>query len=75
MRNNVQQIFQAVQGGVNPNMLAMQLAQKNPVFRNALNMANGRTPEQIIGMAQEMARQRGVDLNRVAQQLGMQLPK
>ena len=75
MRNNVQQIFQAVQGGVNPNMLAMQLAQKNPVFRNALNMANGRTPEQIIGMAQEIARQRGVDLNQVAQQLGMQIPK
>jgi uncharacterized protein YidB (DUF937 family) len=53
----------------------MQLAQKNPVFRNALNMANGRTPEQIIGMAQQMAQQRGVDLNQVAQQLGMQLPK
>lgn len=75
MRNNVQQIFQALQGGANPNVIAMQLAQKNPVFRNALNMANGRTPEQIIGMAQQMARQRGVDLNQVAQQLGMQLPK
>ena len=75
MRNNVQQIFQAVQNGANPNVIAMQIAQKNPVFRNALNMANGRTPEQIIGMAQQMAQQRGVDLNQVAQQLGMQLPK
>ena len=75
MRNNVQQIFQALQGGANPNVIAMQLAQKNPVFRNALNMANGRTPEQIIGMAQQMAQRRGVDLNQVAQQLGMQLPK
>ena len=75
MRNNVQQIFQAVQGGANPNVIAMQLAQQNPVFRSALNMANGRTPEQILGMAQQMAQQRGVDLNQVAQQLGMQLPK
>ncbi len=75
MRNNVQQIFQAVQNGANPNVIAMQIAQQNPVFRNALNMANGRTPEQILGMAQQMAQQRGVDLNQVAQQLGMQLPK
>ena len=46
----VRQIFQAVQGGADPNQLVMQLAQNNPLFRNAMQMANGRTPEQIYGM-------------------------
>lgn len=71
----VRQIFQAVQGGADPNQLVMQLAQNNPLFRNAMQMANGRTPEQIYGMAAQMAQQRGVDLNQLANNLGIPLPK
>lgn len=71
----VRQIFQAVQGGADPNQLVMQLAQNNPLFRNAMQMANGRTPEQIYGMATQMAQQRGVDLNQLANNLGIPLPK
>ena len=71
----VRQIFQAVQGGADPNQLIMQLAQNNPLFRNAMQIANGRTPEQIYGMATQMAQQRGIDLNQLARQLGVQLPK
>ena len=73
MKNNIQQIFQAVQNGANPNMIAMQLAQQNPVFRQVLQMANGRTPEQIRDMAAQMAQQRGLDINQIAQQLGIPL--
>lgn len=75
MNNSVQQIFQALQNGANPNVLAAQLAQNNPVFRQALQMTNGRTPEQIYGMAAQMAQQRGMDINQIAQQLGIPLPK
>ena len=71
----VRQIFRAVQGGADPNQLVMQLAQNNPLFRNAMQMANGRTPEQIYGMAIQMAQQRGVDLNQLANNLGIPLPK
>lgn len=71
MMNNIQQIFQAVQNGANPNMIAMQLAQNNPVFKHALHMANGRTPDQIRDMAAQMAQQRGIDINQLAQQLGI----
>ena len=75
MMNNIRQIFQAVQGGANPNAIAMQLAQQHPVFRNALNMTNGKTPDQIYDMAAQMAQQRGLDINQIAQQLGIPLPK
>ena len=75
MNNHVQQIFQAVQNGANPNVIAAQLAQSNPVFRQALQMTNGRTPEQIYDMAAQMAQQRGLDIKQIAQQLGIPLPK
>ena len=75
MNNHVQQIFQAVQQGANPNVIAAQLAQNHPVFRQALQITNGRTPEQIYDMAAQMAKQRGLDINQIAQQLGIPLPK
>ena len=68
---NPMQLFQAVQNGANPHMIAMQLAQNNPVFKQALQMANGKTPEQIRDMAANMARQRGMDINQIAQQMGI----
>lgn len=77
MMNNqmVRQIFQAVQNGADPQMVVMQLAQNNALFRNAMNMANGRTPEQIYGIATEMAQKRGVDIDMLANTLGIPLPK
>ncbi len=68
---NPMQIMQAVQNGANPNQIVMQLAQNNPTFQRALQMANGKTPDQIRDMAVNMARQRGLDINQIAQQMGI----
>lgn len=69
------QIQDAVRRGMNPNQIAMRLAQRNPAVQQAMQAMNGRTPAQIRDMAQQMAAQRGVDLNQLAQKMGMQLPK
>lgn len=71
---NPLQILQMAQRG-NPQQIAMQLAQQNPAFRQAMQMMNGKTPEQIRDMAFNMAKQRGVDLNQMARQWGINLPK
>lgn len=71
---NPLQILQMAQRG-NPQQIAMQLAQQNPAFRQAMQMMNGKTPEQIRDMAFNMAKQRGVDLNQMARQMGINLPK
>ena len=68
---NPMQIMQAVQNGANPNQIVMQLAQNNPTFQRALQMANGKTPDQFRDMAVNMARQRGLDINQIAQQMGI----
>ena len=74
MPMNPLQAIQALQKGANPNQLMMQLAQNNPAVRHAMQMVNGKTPDQIRDMAQQMARQRGVDLNQLSKQLGIRLP-
>ena len=76
MNNNpMNQIMNALQQGVNPNQIAMQLAQNNPSVRQAMQLVNGKTPEQVRNMAFQMAKQRGVDLYQLARNMGIQLPK
>ena len=76
MNNNpMNQIMNALQQGVNPNQIAMQLAQNNPSVRQAMQLVNGKTPEQVRELAFQMAKQRGVDLYQFARNMGIQLPK
>lgn len=69
------QIQDAVRRGMNPNQIAMRLAQRNPAVQQAMRFMNGKSPQQIQREAQQMAAQRGIDLNQLAQKMGMQLPK
>ena len=75
MPMNPMQVIQMLQRGANPNQLMMQLAQNNPAIRQAMQLVNGKTPDQIRDIAQQMAKQRGIDLNQLTQQLGIRLPK
>lgn len=75
MQMNPMQIIQAVQRGANPNQLTMQLAQSSPEIRQAMQLVSGKTPDQIQSMVYQRAREMGVDLNQLAQQWGVQLPK
>lgn len=75
MNNTILQILTALQNGANPNQLAMQLAQQHPAVRQAMQMVNGRTPEQVREMAYNLAKQRGIDLDQYAKQMGIRLPK
>lgn len=72
---NPLQLIQMLKGGGNPHQLIMQAAQHNPALRQAMQMVNGRTPEQIRDLAYQLAQQRGIDLNQLAQTLGVKLPK
>ena len=75
MNNPMAQIMNAIQRGMNPNQIAMQLAQQNPAVQQAMQFMNGKTPQQIQREVQQMAAQNGVNLTQLAQQLGVQLPK
>jgi hypothetical protein len=69
------QLIQMLQGSGNPMQMLMGMAQNNPALGQALQMVNGKTPAEMERMAYDMAKQRGVDLNQLAKQMGIKLPK
>lgn len=71
---NAMQMIQMIRGSGNPQQALMQAAQQNPGLQQVLQMANGKTPDQLRQMALNMASQRGIDLNALAQQMGIKLP-
>lgn len=72
---NPMQLIQMLQGSSNPMQMLMGMAQNNPALGQALQMANGKTPAEMEKMAYDMAKQRGVDLNQLAKQMGIRLPR
>ena len=71
MNNPVLALVQAMQRGQNPINLMQTMAQQNPQVAQALQMMQGKSPQQLQQMAQNMARERGVDLNQMLRQMGI----
>lgn len=71
MNNPVLALVQAMQQGRNPMALMQAMAQQNPRVAQALQMMQGKSPQQLQRMAQNMARERGVDLNQMLRQMGI----
>lgn len=73
--NPILQVVQMVRGSRDPMQMLMQMSQQNPGVNQAMQMLNGKTPDQMREMVMAQARSRGVDLNQVAQMMGLQVPK
>ncbi len=72
---NPMQLIQMIQGGGNPMQMLMNESRQNPMIGQVLRMTNGKTPGEMRNMAYRIAQENGVDLNRMAQQMGLKLPE
>lgn len=52
-----------------PEKALQQMAGQNPVAAQAMKMIEGKSPQQINQIAANMARERGVDINALTQQI------
>ena len=52
-----------------PEKALQQIAGQNPVADQAMKMIEGKSPQQINQIAANMARERGVDINALTQQI------
>lgn len=68
------QIIQMIQNGGNPMQTLMQMSRQNPMIGQIMQMTNGKTPQEMRNMVQQTAQQRGVNLNQLAQSIGLKLP-
>ena len=72
---NIKNAVRAILNSVNPYQAFYQTAQNNPAVQQAMQITNGKTPKQIKELAYNIARQRGIDLDKLAENLGIKLPE
>ena len=72
---NPMQLLQMLANGGNPMQTLTGMARSDPQLGQVLSMVNGRTPAQLQQLVYDTARQRGVDVNVLAKQLGIRLPR
>ena len=71
MQNPMMFLLQAARGGKGPMTMLRQMAGQNQRVAQALQMVNGKTPAQLRQMAENMARERGINLDEMIQSLGI----
>ena len=74
MNDPMTQMMSLLRAGQNPNASLRMLAQNNPQVRQVMQMFNGKSPQQLQMMAQNMAAERGTSIEDIARQLGIQIP-
>lgn len=72
--NPMMQMMGMLRSGRNPNAILHSMAMNNPQVRQVMQMMNGKTPEQLRQMANNMAAERGTTVEDIARQLGIQIP-
>lgn len=73
--NPVLQLMSMVRQGGSPQALIRQMAQRDPRAQQVNQILGGKSADQQRIIVQNMARERGINLDELAQSLGVQLPK
>lgn len=74
MNNPLFQMINIARNGGNPMQLMQQMARSNPQVNQVMQMMDGKSPDQLRQMASNMAKERGMSLEQVTQQLGIPIP-
>ena len=74
MNNPLMMLVQTMRGGGDPMQLLQKMAGQNPQVAQALKMIQGKNPQQLKTMSENMAKERGVSINDIARQLGINNP-
>lgn len=71
MTNILGTLIQAARSGGNPMQVISGMAQGNPIMQQGANMIAGKSPQELEQLARNMAKQRGVDIDQMFEQLGL----
>lgn len=73
--NPMQMALQMARAGKNPMSLLNTMSRQNPQLAQAMRLIQGKNPEQLRKTAENLAKERGYNLEQIAQQMGISLPK
>ena len=71
MNNPLMAMVQMAMGGMSPMQYLQQRMGQNPQIAQAMNLIQGKTPEQLHQIADNMAKQRGTTVEEIARQYGL----
>lgn len=71
MNNPLMQLVSITRQGGNPMQMIQQMAANNPQAAQAMKIMQGKSPEQLKQIATNMAKERGMTIDQVMQQLGI----
>lgn len=71
MNNPMMAMMQAAMGGMRPAQFLQKMAAQNPMAAQAMNLIQGKSPEQLREIADNMAKQRGTTVDEIARQYGI----
>ena len=71
----IMQLANLARAGQNPMGLIQQLGGQSAPIMQGLNLIQGKNEAQLRTMAQNLAKERGIDLNQLASVLNLTLPK
>lgn len=71
MNNPLLSIMGVARSGGNYSQMIRNLAMRDPQIGQAMQMIQGKTPDQLKQMAMNMAKERGVSVEDVARGLGL----
>lgn len=72
---NPMQLFQMLQQSRNPQMMLQQLSRNNPELKRVLEVIQGKSPKEIEQYVRNTAKTQGIDINELAQKIGLRLPQ
>lgn len=75
MNNPTMAMIQAAMSGMHPAQYLQNMAGRNPMVTQAMNLIQGKTPEQLQQIADNMAKQRGTTVDEIARQYGIPIPQ
>ena len=67
---NPMEMMQMLQCSQNPNMLMEKMMAQNPLLSRAMQMAQGKNPQELAMIARNLAKQQGINDQQFAQLLG-----
>ena len=68
---NIMQLVSMMKQGNNPMQILQQMAAQNPQAAQAMQIIQGKSPEQLKQIAANMAKERGTNLDEVMRNLGL----
>ena len=76
MMNNPMQMFQSFMTSQNLMLMMQQMLGGNPMFQQAMQMAQGKNPQQLQEVVKNIAKQKNIDeaqVRQMASQFGLKM--